>query len=326
MISFAVIGTSNITDEFVLAAIKSGRYTLSAVYSRTEQKGRAFAAKYGCKTVYTSLEDLGNNKNISTVYIASPNGLHYEQSKLMLEYGKHVICEKTITQTPEQFLELKKYADKNNLIYVDAIMSRYSFGRDAIKDALQNIGNIAIARIDFSKFSTRYINYINGEDVNIFNMSLGGGALMDLGVYCVYAAVDLFGVPKDILAFATFLRDGADGGGTAVFRYECFDAVLTYSKMAETSLGSEILGDNGTIRIGKISQFIDAELVTANGSEQLVGNASKVDVMVGETLAFADFIENAYKNTQLYENISKLTYNVLLCMEKIKSAANIKYN
>ena len=132
MINFAVIGTSNITDEFVLAAIKSGRYTLSAVYSRSEQKGRAFANKYGCKTVYTSFEQLGNDTNVSTVYIASPNGLHYEQSRLMLEYGKHVICEKTITQNPKQFLELKEYADKNNLIYVDAIMSRYSFGRDAI--------------------------------------------------------------------------------------------------------------------------------------------------------------------------------------------------
>lgn len=325
MINLAVIGTSNITFEFVTAALKSGRYNLSAVYSRTEQKGKDFADKFGCKTVYTSLLDLGNDKQITTVYIASPNGLHYEQSKLMLEFGKNVICEKTITEHPKQYKELKSLADKKSLIYVDAIMSRYSFGREAIKNAIKEIGNITLARIDFSKFSARYIDYKNGEDVNIFNMALGGGTLMDLGVYCVYAAVDLFGMPNTITAFANFLRDGADGGGTAVFNYNGFDAVLTYSKTGEGVLGSEIIGDKGAVKIAKIGQFIEASLIKGNNTKQLVGTLPKIEVMMGEVVAFADFIENGSKDAKFYDDISQLTYNVLLCMEEIKSAANIKY-
>ncbi|MBE6806223.1 MAG: Gfo/Idh/MocA family oxidoreductase [Ruminococcaceae bacterium] len=326
MIDFAVIGTSNITYEFVSAALNTGRYSLKAVYSRTYEKGSEFAAKFGCKKVFTSLLDLANDKSISTVYVASPNAVHYEQCKLILEHSKNVICEKTITGTPQEFLELKEIADKNGVIIVDAIMSRYSVGREPIKYAIGKIGNIIRARIDFSKISSRYYNFLNGEDVNIFNMKLGGGALMDLGVYCVYAALDLLGIPQSISAKATFLRGGADGEGTAVFRYDGFEAVLTYSKIADSTVASEIIGENGTVKIGQISQFIDASLVTANHTEKLVGMAQKIDVMMGEAVAFANLIEFGAKNAKTYKDISQLTYNVLLFMEEIKLAANIKYH
>lgn len=325
MINYAVIGTSNITTQFISAAEKTGRFNLQAVYSRTVEKGNEFASRYNCKTVYTTLEDLVADTSVTAVYVASPNALHFNQCKFLLQNGKHVICEKTITQTPQEFLELKEIADRNNLIIMDAIISQYSFARNNIKSAISKIGNIKLARIDFSKLSAKYFSFLNGEDVNIFNMSLGAGTLTDIGVYCVYAAVDLLGVPKDITAFATFLQNGADGNGIAVFRYDNFDAVLTYGKTAETIIGSEILGDNGAVKIGKISLYSDASLVQGDSVTPLSFDMTKIEIMKGEADAFADYIENFSQDKQKYEDATKVTYDVLVCMEKIKKSAGIFY-
>ncbi len=114
---YGVIGTGWIAEEFVKGANLTGKMELAAVYSRTEEKGREFADKFGCKTVVTSLESFAKSNDFTSVYIASPNALHYEQSKLMLENGKNVICEKPITVTPEQLEELQQLADEKKLIY-----------------------------------------------------------------------------------------------------------------------------------------------------------------------------------------------------------------
>lgn len=326
MINFAVIGTSNITFEFVSAALRTGRFNLAAVYSRTIQKGQEFAEKFGCDKVYTSLTDLANDKTITAVYVASPNALHYEQSKFLLENGKNVISEKTITSNADEFLELKKVADKGNVIIMDAIMSRHSVNREKIIEGIKKIGNINLARIDFSKLSARYFTYIAGKDENIFNMKLGAGALTDIGVYCVYAAVDLFGMPKNITAKTNFLRDGADGSGVVLFDYGNFDAVLTYGKVSQSGIGSEILGDNGTVVIGSISQFDDIKLIIDGRTETLCAPTDKVEIMMGEAIAFANYIENKELFADEYQDVTNLTHNVLICLDVIKNKANIKYN
>lgn len=326
MINFAVIGTSNITYEFISAALKSNRFSLSAVYSRTKQKGEEFARKFGCHTVYTSLTDLVKDDSVTAVYVASPNALHYEQSKFLLEHGKNVICEKTITSNATEFLELSKIAKKNNLIYMDAIMSRHSINRKKLINAIGEIGNINLARIDFSKLSARYFTYIKGIDENIFSMKLGAGALTDIGIYCVYAAVDLFGMPKNISAKANFLRDGADGCGIAVFDYGDFDAVLTYGKVSQSGIGSEILGDDGTIVLASVSQYDDIKLIKNGTTEILAKPMSKIEIMVGEAVSFANYIEHFSDYSDEYISVTTLTHNVLLCLEDIKNKAKIIYN
>ncbi len=326
MINLAVIGTSNISYEFVSAALRTGRFNLAAVYSRTSHKGQDFAKKFGCETVYTSLTDLALDKSITAVYVASPNALHYEQSKFLLENGKNVISEKTITSCADEFLELKKIADQNNVIIMDAIMSRHSIHREKILEAIKKIGNINLARLDFSKLSARYFTYIAGKNENIFSMKLGAGALTDIGVYCVYAAVDLFGMPKNITAKANFLRDDADGSGVALFDYGNFDAVLTYGKVSQSSIGCEILGDNGTVVIGSISQFDDIKLMTDGNTHILCKPTDKVEIMTGEATAFANYIENIELFADEYKAVTELTHNVLKCMDVIKYKAKIKYN
>lgn len=324
MIKYATIGTSLIAQQFVIGASATNALQLSAVYSRKYESGIAFAQKFGCEKVYTSLKDLANDKNIDAVYIASPNVCHAEQSELLLNAGKHIICEKPITTSAGEYKRLKALADKKGLIYFEAIIPIYNPSRNRIKSALNKIGNIAMAKIDYCQRSSRYDRFISGEHVNIFDMSLYAGTLMDLGVYCVYAAVDLFGVPKNIQASANFLSNGADGSGIAIFEYDNFSACLTYSKTGQSIAPTEIVGDSGSIIMETAVYYQDAYLVINNKKEPLFDDVSKETLMGYEALALCDFING--KRLEEYKTNSENCLNVHTCMDIIKQKANIKYN
>ena len=125
MIRLGIIGTSVITEHFLSAVFLTDRFELSAIYSRTSEKGKNFSKKYGDIPVFTDMSEM-TKSGIDAVYIASPNSCHYSQSKLFIENKINVICEKPITCNLNQYEELKALADKNNVIYMEAIMSMYS--------------------------------------------------------------------------------------------------------------------------------------------------------------------------------------------------------
>lgn len=323
MIKYATIGTSFIAEQFVTGANSSGKMKLTAVYSRKYDTGVAFAQKFGCNKIYTSLDDLAADSEIDAVYVASPNSCHAQQSEILISSGKHVICEKAITTSADEYKRLKALADKKGLIYMEAIIPIYNPSRTRIKSAINDIGNIAMAKIDYCQRSSRYDRFIRGEHVNIFDMSLYAGTLMDLGVYCVYAAVDLFGMPKDIKATASFLSNGADGNGVAIFEYENFSACLTYSKTGQSIAPTEIVGDSGSVIMETAVYYQDAYLIKDGDKTPLFDNVSKETLMGCEAAAFCDFIKG--KNLDEYSKNSDITLKVHTCMDIIKQKANIVY-
>mgnify|MGYP005787768239 FL=1 len=122
MLRFGTIGSGWIVDEYIHGAKDSGLWELTAVYSRSEERAQAFAEKHGAKSCFTDLEKMAASKEIDAVYIASPNALHYSQSKLFLEHGKHVICEKPLCAQADQVRELQEIARENHVIFLEAIM------------------------------------------------------------------------------------------------------------------------------------------------------------------------------------------------------------
>lgn len=323
MIKLGIIGTSNITDEFLSAIKLSSKFELSAIYSRTLEKGTAFAEKYGNIPVFTDFESMVKS-GIEAIYIASPNSFHYAQSKFFIEHKINVICEKPIVCSSDEYVELKSLADKNNVIYMEAIMSVHCDSYDIIHKALKEISNISVARIDFCQRSSRLDDFYAGKKHNIFDMSFHAGTLMDLGIYCVYGAVDLFGLPNKITANAHYFDNGCDRSGISVFEYDKFSAVLTYSKTAQSYIHSEIVGDNGTLCIDSISQYAGIKLFK-NGKETILYKTpDKPEIMRGEVDAFYSFITG--EQSEKYIAKSVLCKNVHSCMDEIKKSAKIKYN
>ncbi|MBR4072305.1 MAG: Gfo/Idh/MocA family oxidoreductase [Clostridia bacterium] len=323
MVRLATIGTSSITDFFLGGVKLTGRFTLSAVYSRSFETGRSFADKHGCSKVFTNLYEMAQYEGIDAVYIASPNAFHFEQSKLFLENGKNVICEKPVVTNYSQLEELLKIAKSNGVIYTEAIMPVYTPASGLIKEEIKRLGKLSLARIDFCQRSSRYDAFKRGEQVNIFDMSLAAGTLMDLGIYCVYAAVDLFGMPDKILSGADFLSNGADGSGAAIFSYSDFSVILTYSKTGQSQIGSEIVGDFGAIKIKSISQFTGVSSNINGVEKEICGTPIKEEVMKWEAAYFADYIENKEKYLCDYEEKIQLMLKAHKCMEIMRNNADI---
>ncbi len=324
MIKYGVIGSGWIAEEFVMGAQTVEGLEFAAMYSRTKEKGEEFAKKFGCDTVYTDLEKFAKS-DIDAVYIASPNVFHYEQSKLMLENKKHVLCEKPITITPDELSELYSLAQKNNLIYTEAIMMMHSPLKNLLKNALEKIGKITTAHFDFSQLSSKYMALKNGENPNIFNPEMKTGCLRDLGIYCFYPAVEFFGIPEKITASAGFIETGADGYGTAILDYPDKQVTLTYSKIGQDYLGSQIFGDKGTISIESISKLTNAKIHFADGKiEDITDDTEKKILMAYEAENFYKFITDFEKNKEEYYYINNIISQVNKLMFEVKNQCKIK--
>ena len=316
MIKYSVIGTSWITNSFIQGAQLTKNLVLDGVYSRSEEKGKAFAKDTGAKRVFTDFAALLNS-DTDLVYVASPNVCHYEQCKALLENRKHVICEKPITITLSQFKELSELADKKGLIYFEAIMYMHSPARETLRNAVSEIGNIRSASIDFSQLSSKYAALKRGELPNIFNPVMQTGALNDLGIYCVYPVVDLFGEPLEIIPVQHFLSTGADGCGSAVFKYSDKLVTITYSKVGQSRSSSQIMGDEGTVTIGSISQTDNIYIYKNNGEKtELVPDIDKKYHMGNEAKNAAQFIKNP--QSELLKECQEMNLKVLRAMEKMR--------
>lgn len=323
MIRYGVIGSGWIAEEFIKGAQTVDGMCFAAMYSRTYEKGKEFAEKFGCDTVYTDLKEFAQS-DIDAVYIASPNSLHYSQSKLMLENGKHVLCEKPITITPDEFEELFALAQSKKLIYTEAIMMMHSPLKNLVKKATEKIGKITTAHFDFSQLSSKYKALKNGENPNIFNPEMKTGCLRDLGIYCYYPAVEFFGLPNKITARAGFIETGADGYGTAVLDYEDKQVTLTYSKIGQDYLGSQIFGDKGTITIESISKLTGVKIHFASGeTEEVTGEVDKPVLMAYEAENFYKFITDFEKNKDEYFEINEKIFEVNKLMYEVKNQCKI---
>lgn len=324
MVKFAVIGTGWIVEEFVKGCKLVDGLEFWAVYSRSYEKGMAFAKAFGADKVFTNLDELAKS-DVDAVYIASPNSLHYSQSKLMLQSGKHVLCEKPATVLPEEFEELLSLAQSKNLIYSEAIMYLHLPARKLLKSAVLNLGDVTTAHFDFSQLSSKYEALKNGELPNIFNPKFATGALMDLGLYCVYPAIDLFGEPEEIFSKAGFLSTGADGFGSTIFSYKAMQATLTYSKIGQSRGFSQIIGSEGTLTTPSISKLVDLKLFDNNGSEQLLNACEEKHILMSyEARDFYKWITKS-KAEYDYKECNEIILNVNKNLEKIRRLSGIKF-
>ena len=318
MIKYSVIGTSWITKSFIDGANHYKDLSLDGVYSRSFEKGSAFAEETGAKRVFTDFNDLVFS-DTDLVYVASPNVCHYEQCKTLLSNGKHIICEKPITITAEDFSELCNIANEKNLVYFEAIMYMHTPLRQVLKDAVSKIGNIRSATIDFSQLSSKYQALKNGELPNIFNPEMKTGALNDLGIYCVYPVIDLFGMPEKITPVQHFLHTGADGSGSAAFEYKDKLVTITYSKVGQSRSASQIMGDEGTVTIESISKLDGIKHLNNDGEEILLnGETDKKYLMGNEAKSAIDFIINRKETDNFLRECQLMNEKVLLCMEKMR--------
>ena len=326
MLRFGTIGTSWITNSYIDGALDSGLWTLTAVYSRTLEKGREFGAKYGVETVFTDMEAMAQSDLIDAVYIASPNKLHAEHVRIFLENGKHVICEKPLSAHAKDVKALQTLAKERGLIYLEAIMFMHLPQRRLLEEALEKIGGVNVAKLDFCQRSSKYDAYLAGNLPNIFNPTLETGALMDLGIYCVYPALYLFGMPERTQITAQLLASGADGSGIVAMQYPDKLVNLVYSKVGQAAANTDFQGNLGTVSVASISKLANIEIIYNDGSRETVcGEEPKYKLMGYEAKDFYRYITEPEASAAEYAQCCALAYAVSDYMEQLRRDAGIHF-
>ena len=326
MLRFGTIGTSWITNSYIDGALDSGLWTLTAVYSRTLEKGREFGAKYGVETVFTDMEAMAESDLIDAVYIASPNKLHAEHVRIFLENGKHVICEKPLSAHAKDVKALQTLAKERGLIYLEAIMFMHLPQRRLLEEALEKIGGVNVAKLDFCQRSSKYDAYLAGNLPNIFNPALETGALMDLGIYCVYPALYLFGMPERTQITAQLLASGADGSGIVAMQYPDKLVNLVYSKVGQAAANTDFQGNLGTVSVASISKLANIEIIYNDGSRETVcGEEPKYKLIGYEAKDFYRYITEPEASAAEYAQCCALAYAVSDYLEQLRRDAGIHF-
>lgn len=178
-LNVGIIGCGNIANKMAITINNlKDDFVNYAVGSRTIEKAKAFKEKYGFIKAYGSYEELLKDENVDLVYIATPHSCHYEEMLMCLKYNKHVICEKILTTSSKDTIDIYKKFKEKNLLLVEALWTSFMPSRNLINNLLyvgKVIGEIKSLKATFS------MDIFHVERIK--NKSLGGGAAMDLGVY-----------------------------------------------------------------------------------------------------------------------------------------------
>ena len=254
-IRFGVIGTNFITDWVIAGAKQDERFELVAVCSRTQERANEFAAKYDIPYTFTSLEEMAASPLIDAVYIATPNYLQASQSILCMKHGKHVLCEKPMASNAYEVKQMIAASRQYGVTLMEAMKPTLTPNFRVLREALPKAGVIRRYFASYCQYSSRYDKFKEGIVLNAFKPELSNGAMMDIGVYTVYPMVVLFGRPNKISASGVVLSTGTDGQGAVNFEYEGMNATVLYSKIANSSLPTEIEGEDGNFMLDKINQI-----------------------------------------------------------------------
>lgn len=322
-IRLGTIGSGSIVHSILDNVKITEGIRLAAVYSRSQDKGRALAGEYGAEKVYTDMDAFLKDEEINTVYIASPNLLHYEQTKKALLAGKHVICEKPFCTRAEQARELTSLAREKHLFLADAVPTAYLPNFELLKSRLPEIGKVRLVLANYSQYSSRYDRLTEGEIPNVFNPKYGGGALMDINFYNVYLNVALFGKPEKVIYFPNIYRNLADTSGILVMQYEEFVSESAGAKDTWGVNSFQIEGEKGYIYVKDGSNGIAEVRIVTKTTEEIINRQENPDRLFYEVQALRNlFLNDDYET--VYQGLA-VTEQVMEVLEKARKGAEIYF-
>ena len=288
MLKLGIIGTGAISHHFVDAAHTSGEFQLVAVYSRKIETAEKFASPYQDVTLFDQLEDFFKHP-FDVVYIASPNSLHFSQAKIALITGKHVILEKPAVTQPKEWKDLLQTAQKNQRFIFEAARNYHEEAFATIKDFIAD-KHVLGADFNYAKYSSKMPELLAGNTPNVFSDRFAGGALMDLGIYPLYAAIRLFGKPTRATYQAQQLDNSIDLNGDGILSYPDYQVHLKAGKNITSNLPCEIYTTDGTLTLNTIEHIQSAVFKDHQGNELQLPIQQEPHTMTEELTAFAHMI------------------------------------
>ena len=258
-VRFGVIGAGFIARWFAEAVTREPSAQIVAVTSAHRERATAFATEHGIAHAYASLEEMlaahgpGSPDPIDVIHVGSPNSLHTQHSITALEAGFHVVVEKPFALTRSQAEAMVEAAQATDRFLMEGWLSAFEPGVARLREQLPRLGRLHRVVLSKEQFSSRMEVYRSGGLPPAFDPALGGGSLMDLGIYPVSLAIHLFGEPDRVTATGTLLECGVDARGTVVLSYDCgehagLEVVCLHSKTSP-GMESSFAGDHDVLSI-----------------------------------------------------------------------------
>jgi predicted dehydrogenase len=249
VIRWGILGTGFVAGEFAKGLLTLKNARLLGVASRTKSNAQAFANVFKLERVYDSYEQLVKDPDLDVVYIATPQETHKDLSILCLQADKPILCEKPFALNVREARETIDLARQKQLFCMEAMWMRFMPLIQEVKAIIDRgeIGEIKMMMADFGNPVEYNLNS------RFFDPQLGGGALLDRGVYCLSLAYYLLGVPERIVSSAAICETGADEQSSVILNYPQGKlAVLSQSLLTYSSNEAIIMGTKGKIRIHEL--------------------------------------------------------------------------
>lgn len=247
-VRWGILATGWIAEQFV-GDLQLCGHVVTAVGSRSQHSANAFATKFGIPRAHASYEALCADPEVDAIYVATPHPMHAENATLALDHGKHVLVEKAFTVNAREAKQVVDLAASRGLVVLEAMWTRWLPHMLRVREIVRSgvLGEIRSVTADHTQD-------LPDDPAHRLNaLPLGGGALLDLGVYPISFTFDVLGTPKTIHAVGRLKETGADGTVATTFTYDS-------GAVAQTLSGSDTAGRNiatihgtkGRIEIDKV--------------------------------------------------------------------------
>lgn len=243
---WGIIGAGRIAHKFCTALNAVEGSEVYAIASRDPDKGKAYASQFNASKIYTHYDDLLADENVDIVYIAIPHAFHYEQTLKCLHHNKPVLCEKPMALSYRQTKKMIHVATEKKLFLMEGMWTSCMPFIDKIKSIINEdiIGTPQYLSADFG-----FTAPVDLEG-RLFNKKLGGGSMMDLGIYPLFLATLIFGEPALIKTVSKLTTTEVDEYVNIVLQYEHGETAHLVSSISfNTDIEAEIIGTKGQIKI-----------------------------------------------------------------------------
>lgn len=321
VLKFGIMGCGLIAIKMAETISKmSDRVCKFACASRSAEKAKEFAQKYGFEKSYGSYEELCKDPDVELIYCATPHSEHYNNAKMIIKYKKNCLMEKAFTVSARQAKEVLELAKKEKVLFAEAIWPRYMPSRKMIDDLIKS------GKIGKPKLLTANLGYPIAHIERIYKPELAGGALLDVGVYAINFCLMCFGNDyKELQSTCLKFDTGVDSTTSMLFNYGDKIANLHCNTSCKTDNFGIIYGTEGSIVVQNINnpEWIELHdknfnlISKTNVPEQITGYEYEVDCCI-----------NALKKGLLEcpEMPHSETIFLMETMDKVRSQIGVKYS
>jgi predicted dehydrogenase len=314
-VRWGILGCGKIANRFANDLFLSKNAVLSACASREFEKSKDFALKYKAIHFFDSYEDLARCQEVDIIYIATPNSFHLEHSLLCLNNKKAVLCEKPLALNASQVKQLIKAAKDNNTFLMEAMWTGFLPNILCVQNEIKKgtIGDIIHLAADFG-FATDY-----NPESRLFNPDLGGGSLLDIGIYPIYISLLFMGKPAKIQSSLRYTSSRVDASCSVLLSYENGKTAHLFSSFETTTdIKCEIFGTKGKIKIANRFHEQNEFILSINGMPD--------KIIVSEKIGFGYYYQIEHVNECLYQEQKEssimplsISFDLIEIMDEIRS-------